>query len=438
MTHLANILIASADSQFSLDMLVRIRRYGYDGKCVSSQDAALASAQQEHPDIILVGPGLEGGDAISLSLRLKQQPHCDDIPVCLMTGETSVDFKRLAIEAGLDDVISAPFTDAKLIARLRPLVRLATMHAELQYRADAAKRFGLETPPSVPPVATPADYALLTVGRELEEVRQALSQGNLSHAAEPYSAEDMLSEKNFDAAILVPEGNIEPYLDLCAQLRNNPRLFNLPVVVVSSEDVLSEDQAYGNGASAYFTDPADEAELSTAVLGLVRRQRLRWAVRQAIARTLAPASQDAGTGVYSRAFLDAYLEDRVNFAIRHGRHLSLMFFRIPDVEGVRQRFGEEQADHLRLQLAQWITGLLRGEDLTARFEENEFCVVLPDTPKGEAEIVMHRIAGVLAYTDFAVKDVYQPVKVWVRVGSADLQPGESAATLVTRAREGIA
>jgi len=438
MTHLANILIASADSQFSLDLLGRIRRYGYDGKCVASQEAALASAQQEHPDIVLVGPTLESGDAISLLSRLKLQPNCDDIPVCLLSGDRSVEAKRAAIEAGLDDVVSAPFTDAKLTARLRPLVRLATMHAELRQRAGSAHRLGLEVDASVPKIAQPTDYPLLTVGRDDAVLRQALGQARMSHAGDPYTAEDMLTDQNFDAAILSPEGDIAPYLDLCAQLRNNPRLFNLPVVAISREDVLSEDLAYNNGVSGYFNDPADPAELNTTILGLVRRQRMRWAVRQAIGRTLAPATQDAGTGVYSRAFLDAYLEDRVNFAILHGRHLSLMFFRIPDIEGVRQRFGEEQAAHLRLQLAQWITSLLRGEDITARFDENEFCVVLPDTPKGEAEIVMHRIAGVLAYTDFAVKDVYQPVKVWVRVGGADLQPGETAAALVARARDGMA
>ena len=170
---------------------------------------------------------------------------------------------------------------------------------------------------------------------------------------------------------------------------------------------------------------------------MVRRQRLRWSIRTALGETLQEATKDAATGIYTRAFLDAYLADEVAFATSHGRHLSIMFFRVPDIEGVRQRFGDEQAEHLRLQVAQWITGLLRGEDLTARYEENEFCVVLPDTPKDEAEIVMNRIAGVLAYTDFAVVEVYQPVKVWVRVGSADLQPDDSVDELVRRARQNI-
>jgi two-component system cell cycle response regulator len=72
--------------------------------------------------------------------------------------------------------------------------------------------------------------------------------------------------------------------------------------------------------------------------------------------------------------------------------------------------------------------------MTARFEADEFCVVLPDTPKEEADIVMHRISGVLAYTDFAVLGVFQPVKAWVRAGAASLRPDDTMATLIARAR----
>ncbi len=107
------------------------------------------------------------------------------------------------------------------------------------------------------------------------------------------------------------------------------------------------------------------------------------------------------------------------------------------MENIRQRFGYEQANHLRLEVSQWSSGLLRVEDMTARYEENEFCVGLPDSPQSEASLVINRIAGVLAYTDFAVRDVYEPVKVWVRVGSAELGDGDTTASLVARARQAM-
>jgi two-component system cell cycle response regulator len=437
MIHLANILIATEDAVLGQEILAKVRQHGYDGRVVASQQAALGTAQQEHPDILLVGSTLSEGDPLSLAHALRDTPNCADIPVALIATDSSVELKRIAMEAGFDDVLTTPLDDTKLVARLRPLVRLSTMHGELHQRARSAARFGVVVEEDLPRPTVDADYPLLLVGEAAEELRAPLVKACIVTANDPFVADDMLSSTNFDAAVVVPDDNTGPYLDLCAQTRNNPRLFNLPVLVVSKPGLISETEAYRHGASGWFERPVDPVALRTTVLGLVRRQRLRWSIREALGRTLGDTTRDPGTNLYNRRFLDAYLADRVTYAQDHGRHLSIMFFRVPDVEGIRQRFGEEQATHLRLQLGQWITGLLRGEDLTARYDENEFCVVLPDTPKEEAQIVMHRIAGVLAYTDFAVVDVYQPVKVWVRVGGADLTPDDSVDSLVERARRDV-
>jgi len=50
---------------------------------------------------------------------------------------------------------------------------------------------------------------------------------------------------------------------------------------------------------------------------------------------------------------------------------------------------------------------------------------------------MHRIAGVLAYTDFAVRDVYQPVKVWVQVGCIVVGAEDSLDSVLSRARQNL-
>jgi two-component system cell cycle response regulator len=438
MIHLANILIAADDPAVAQDLLQKIRRHGYDGRSVASYEAALATAQQEHPDIVLTTETLAGGSALALAKALKAQPECSEIPLCLAASERSIDTKSEALAAGFDDVLSAPIAETKLVARLRPLVRLAVMRGELHQRVKTARRFGIEVNDMLVQRDVPKDYPVLVVGPNAQSIAPQLPDAALSFAADPYLADDLLGRNNFDAAILLPDDNPQPYLDLCAQARNNPKLFNLPVIILTRPDLIGEDVAYHHGASGFMTTPLDYRELQISVLAMVRRQQLRWKIRDALNQTLQGSTRDAGTNLFSRAFLDAYLADRVDFSVAHGRHLSIMFFALPDIEGVRVRFGEDQANHLRLQATQWITGLLRGEDVTARFGQNEFCVVLPDTPREEAEVVMNRIAGVLAYTDFAVKDVYQPVKIWARVGAADLHPGDTADALVARAREHMA
>jgi len=76
--------------------------------------------------------------------------------------------------------------------------------------------------------------------------------------------------------------------------------------------------------------------------------------------------------------------------------------------------------------------------MIARFDENEFCISLPDTPMEEAKIVMNRIAGIVSYTDFALIDVFKPISVWVEAGMANLEHGDTTDTLIEKARKNIA
>jgi two-component system cell cycle response regulator len=437
MIHLANILIAAEEQELGQRFLQEIRRHGYDGQVVSSLAAAVATAQQEQPDIILAAETLEGGTALDLAQRLHAVPACAAIPICVAAASRQATYKVAALAAGVDDVLLPPIAEVKLVARLRPLVRLAIMRTELRQRARIAGTFGVSIAQDIVTATTPAQSTLLVVGQMSRVLKDGLKDARVHTAADPFIAADMLERENYDAIILVAGITPAPYLDLCAQARNNPRLFNLPVLFVTEPGHVDETDAYGHGASGFFTTPLDLLDLQTSIQIHVRRQQARWALRKALTGTLATATRDPETGVYSRAFFDAYVKERVPFSARYGHHLTVMFIRVPDVEGVRIHFGGEQAVHLRLQVAQWITSLLRGEDVTARYEENEFCVVLPDTPQAEAEVVLHRIAGVLAYTDFAVREVYQPVKIWARVGAADLEPEDSAERLISRARARI-
>jgi two-component system cell cycle response regulator len=437
MIHLANIMIVTDDAGLGANLRKKLEKQRYKVRVVAGQADALREAESDRPDIILLGDGVKGGDPITLTRMLKAAPATTEIAVCLITTEPSSELQNRALAAGMADVLAPPVTDTKLIARLRPLIRLSSMQVELKQRAIAAKGFEAFVAPPPPPRQEEQEDRILLIGGSVDNIAKHLPHAKLSMVANPYVAEDELETKNYDVAIAVAGEQPEAYLDLCVQSRNNPRLFNLPMVLIADPRQIDEETAYQHGVSGYFANPADPFVLHNSAMFLVRRQRMRWAIREALVEAARPAIKDPATGVFSRAFFDAYLPIRVNYAQTLRRPLSIAFFRVPDVENIRQRFGDEQANHLRLQVSQWITGLLRVEDMTARYEENEFCVVLPDSPQTEASLVINRIAGVLAYTDFAVRDVYEPVKVWVRIGSAEMQEGESAESLIARARQAM-
>ncbi len=127
MIHLANILIATDDTSFGDDLLKKLRHHRYQGQVVTSQEEALAEAEQERPDIVLLGSSIPGGDPMTLTRMLKASVNAADIPVCLLAVEASAELQNRALAAGIADVLTPPISETKLIARLRPLVRLASM-----------------------------------------------------------------------------------------------------------------------------------------------------------------------------------------------------------------------------------------------------------------------------------------------------------------------
>ena len=435
MIRLANVLIIDANTARAEALKDRLARGGYHAGLADSADGGRHSARHDHPDLILIGQP-DQGEQVDLAVSIKQDIETADIPVVIVVDQLTAEMAGRVLDAGLDDTLAIGCDDAELFARMRPLVRLATMHAELRLRALTARSFGIAARERTGGVDD-SKAAILIIGDAPQSVQTVLQgTGDLVCAASLYEAEDLLLQRNFDAAILSFNQDPEDGLNFCSQVRNNPRLFNLPMVLLAGLGTDVTD-AYRRGATRVLTRPVEPLILKAAVLTLVRRQQLRWSIRAALGDSLGPATSDPVTGAYGRAFLESYLASRIMAARTQDRHLAVVFFAAPNIEGVRRQFGDDAGLHLTQQVGQWITGLLRAEDLTASFKPNEFCVVLPDTPAHEAEVVMHRIAGVLAYTDFAVRDVYQPVKVWVQVGCTVVGPEDTLGSVLSRARQNL-
>lgn len=433
MNTLANILVADAGRPRAEILRDRLAALGYGATLAATAAEARALAQAAPPDLVMIG-ALPGEGALELGAELKTAAATADMSVLLFADTPSEEMIRSALAAGLDDVLATGCQDLELQARLRPLVRLSTMRTELGERVRAAARFGLDHPPRAASSPMAGRPLILIAGDNAGAVAPALEDvADLVVVPTLFEAEDALTARDFDAVLLPVRGSIDQMAGFCAQIRHNPRLFNLPLVVLGTE-TLSAGDAYRHGASRVIALPVQAETIRAAALALVRRQRLRWSLRRSLADTLVPATGDMDSGAYSHAFLDAYLGPRQTLATASHRHLTLALLSVPCVESMRARFGETAARHLVGQIGHWIGGLVRAEDLVARIQPQEFCVVLPDTPLAEASIAIHRIAGVLAYTDFAIPDVYQPVKAWTEVGLVEARAGEEPPALLDRVR----
>ena len=183
--------------------------------------------------------------------------------------------------------------------------------------------------------------------------------------------------------------------------------------------------------------PLDADRLRARLAMLIKQQRTRGRMQEAYRRSLHLETSNSLTGLYNFGFLHDYLGELIAKSQRWERPVTIGMFDIKDMAGINQRFGYAAGDRLLRQAGGLIGRLVRGEDLTARHEGQQFCVVMPETPQETAVRVLRRIADVVGMTEFGVVMDAEPLGVTLRLGCTGLAPNDTAESLIARARAAI-
>ncbi|MCC7049156.1 MAG: diguanylate cyclase [Alphaproteobacteria bacterium] len=448
MPHSAHVLVAAADDADRGRLAVTLADNGYRVSAASTGRKALALVGELKPDVVVLGPSLPDVElsAIAADMKAGDDPAGAARIVVVAPGISDA-MRGACVGAGADDVVEGPIHPAVVLARMKPLCRLSTMQNELRQRLATAKAMGIDT------VADPLAFApagacnVMVVakpgGTTERAVRSALDGGfALTMESDPYRAGTKAESERFDAMVLAADGRraaAEPMLYLASHLRNNPSLFNLPVMMLHAPGVFADDgDPYRYGASMAMGLPLEKAALASGIQILVRRQRARWAMRQAFDTVFHAVAPGRSGNVYPQRFFDPHLARLVEAAHREGRHLSIVHFALHNLEDIKRKHFAGAGEILAEKVANWVTGLVRIEDMVARVGEDGLCVVLPDTAQDEAAAMAQRIGAILSASEFHLgEEVMHPIKVWVDGGSAALESGDTAKSLVERARSTI-
>jgi signal transduction histidine kinase len=101
---------------------------------------ALEAVRARPPDLVLTDVMMPEMSGIELCRTLKADPATRGIPVVLVTSKAEREMKLEGLELGADDYVSKPFHPRELLARVRSLVRLRGLQAELAERNRALER----------------------------------------------------------------------------------------------------------------------------------------------------------------------------------------------------------------------------------------------------------------------------------------------------------
>ncbi|MEL7338350.1 MAG: diguanylate cyclase, partial [Planctomycetota bacterium] len=316
---------------------------------------ALEVLSRHVPDAIVMDITMPEMDGIDTLHAIRQQFNCIDLPVIMMTAETSSDRVVECFEAGANDYISKPVDLATLVVRLDSQLRLRTMHSDL---LESQER-----------------YQLASAG-----TRDGIWDWNI----------------RTDELYLSPRWrSLVGMEDPDAQLRGIQWL-----QYVMEEDrarVTAELQAHLNGETDYFetelrlTGPEKDHRWMLC-RGLAVRDASNLPIR--IAGSLSDVTEGKVADALTRLPNRLLFQDRVARCVQMykrdpKRRFAIMYMDVNDFKLVNDSLGHDVGDAFLIQFAQRLQSELRqGDAVLARLGGDEFAVLLENISEEEDAVMV--------------------------------------------------
>jgi PAS domain S-box-containing protein len=132
--HNQHILIVDADPQTADFISDKLKTRGYRTSVAERGEQALVLMESDPVDLVICEVELPDTNGYEITERIKQNPQLSASPIILVT-EGEIDWER-GMEVGADDFLAKPVNPAKLLVRVRSLVRLKRAVASESNRAN--------------------------------------------------------------------------------------------------------------------------------------------------------------------------------------------------------------------------------------------------------------------------------------------------------------
>ncbi len=133
----------------------------------------------------------------------------------------------------------------------------------------------------------------------------------------------------------------------------------------------------------FIRTPVDKDELLIRAKSLLKVKELRDKLTQV-------SSTDELTGLHNRKYLHERLEQEISRSKRYGTKLSCLLFDLDFFKVVNDIYGYDWGDVLLRSIADKLKQLVRKEDILTRYGDEEFLLILPNTPEEKAFLFAER------------------------------------------------
>ncbi|MDQ3195058.1 MAG: response regulator [Burkholderiales bacterium] len=242
---------------------------GYQVVTAACGREALDKVADTHPDLVLLDVMMPGMNGYEVCALLRANPATAMLPVVMVTALDAREERVQGIEAGADDFLSKPINQPELLARVRSLLRIKSLHDTVQ--AQGAKL---------------AEWNALLEQRVSEQLGQLERLGKLRRFFSPQLAEAIVSGGTDDPLRTHRREVVVVFLDLrgftafaeTAEPEEVMRVLReyhaeMGELIVAHEGTL--ERFTGDGMMIFFNDPVIIANPAERALRMAIAMRAR-------------------------------------------------------------------------------------------------------------------------------------------------------------------
>ncbi len=227
-----------------------------------------------------------------------------------------------------------------------------------------------------------------------------------------------LLKNDFRLLILADTLPDEDGFRVLRRIREKEELAELPIILMlSSADNI--ENVFADGASDYILKPLDPREVKARLTPyinniIIKNNCIEESRKKAdMVKKLDDAFMemevmsriDPLTSILNRrTLLEKILDEQIR-SRRSQKRFSLLLLDIKKCSRFNERFGYECGDYIIKKTARFVEDIVRERDFTARWQGDQFMILLPETEEEGVEIIKNKINNSLEQTIFTYNGV---------------------------------
>ena len=124
------VLIAEDESDIAELVSFNLQRESIESIKAKDGIDAIAMAQKELPDLVILDLMLPGRDGFQVFKELRLDSRTKNIPILMLTAKAQLDDIIAGLELGADDYLTKPFSPKEMVLRVKALLRRSTLLAK--------------------------------------------------------------------------------------------------------------------------------------------------------------------------------------------------------------------------------------------------------------------------------------------------------------------